>query len=88
MQFDKIRENYQQALQMDRNLIRDETNLNKLKAFCERYNAEMAELENIQESKRLGLLQVKQATFREEIIPVCQELLSVLDETLPKFVTG
>lgn len=88
MQFDKIRENYQQALQMDRNLIRDETNLNKLKAFCERYNAEMTELENIQESKRLGLLQVKQATFREEIIPVCQELLSVLDETLPKFVTG
>ncbi|XP_001850815.2 dynein heavy chain 6, axonemal [Culex quinquefasciatus] len=84
VQFDKIRENYQQALQMDRNLIRDETNLNKLKAFCERYNAEMAELENIQESKRLGLLQVKQATFREEIIPVCQELLSVLDETLPK----
>lgn len=69
---------------MDRNLIRNESDLGTLAKFCERYNSEMAELENIQESERLGLVQVKQLTFREEILPVCQELLSVLDETLPR----
>ncbi|XP_055549943.1 dynein axonemal heavy chain 6 [Wyeomyia smithii] len=84
LQFNKIRDNYLQALSMDQNQIRDETDLAKLTLFCERYNAEMADLENIQESQKLGLLQIKQATFREEIIPVCQELLTVLDETLPK----
>ncbi|XP_058822007.1 dynein axonemal heavy chain 6 [Topomyia yanbarensis] len=84
LQFDKVRDNFQEALLMDRNIIRNETNLSKLQVFCERYNTEMAALENIQESQHLGLLQVKQATFREEIIPVCQDLLSVLDETLPK----
>ncbi|XP_065087185.1 dynein axonemal heavy chain 6 [Ochlerotatus camptorhynchus] len=82
--FDKIRDNYQQALAMDRDLIRNETELEKLRLFCQRYNSEMAELENIQETQRLGLVQVKQVTFREEIIPVCQDLLSVLDETLPR----
>lgn len=82
--FDKIRDNYQQALTMDRDLIRNETELEKLRLFCQRYNSEMAELENIQETQRLGLVQVKQVSFREEIIPVCQDLLSVLDETLPR----
>ncbi|XP_021708238.1 dynein heavy chain 6, axonemal [Aedes aegypti] len=82
--FDKIRDNYHQAIAMDRNLIRNESDLGTLAKFCERYNSEMAELENIQESERLGLVQVKQLTFREEILPVCQELLSVLDETLPR----
>ncbi|XP_055643505.1 dynein axonemal heavy chain 6 [Toxorhynchites rutilus septentrionalis] len=83
-QFDTIRENYQQALSLNREVIRGETDLDKLRAFCHRYNAEMAELDIIQESNSLGLLLVKQSTFREQIIPVCQDILSILDEILPK----
>lgn len=83
--FDQIRDNYHQALAMNRDLIRNESDLNILAKFCQRYNSEMAELENIQESERLGLVQVKQLTFREEILPVCQDLLTVLDETLPRY---
>lgn len=83
--FDKIRDNYQQALAMNRDLIRNETDLEKLKIYCQRYNSEMAELEDIQETHRIGLVQVKQVAFREEIIPVYQDLLSVLDETLPRW---
>uniref|UniRef100_A0A182QLA9 Dynein heavy chain 6, axonemal n=1 Tax=Anopheles farauti TaxID=69004 RepID=A0A182QLA9_9DIPT len=84
VQFDRIRLSYQENLAVDHNIIRNETNLEALKMYCERFSNQMAELDKIQESHPLGLLQVKQVAFREEITPICQQLLGVLDETIPR----
>ncbi|XP_052869496.1 dynein axonemal heavy chain 6 [Anopheles cruzii] len=84
LQFDRIRLDYQDNLAVDHAVIRGETNLEVLRAYCERFCNQMAELEKIQESHPLGLLQVKQVAFREEITPICQQLLAVLDETIPR----
>uniref|UniRef100_A0A182FSK0 AAA+ ATPase domain-containing protein n=1 Tax=Anopheles albimanus TaxID=7167 RepID=A0A182FSK0_ANOAL len=83
LQFDRIRLSYQENLAVDHEAIRGETNLEVLRAYCERFCHQMMELEKIQESHPLGLLQVKQIAFREEITPICQQLLAVLDETIP-----
>lgn len=83
LQFDRIRLSYQENLAVDHGAIRGETNLEVLRAYCERFCNQMIELEKIQESHPLGLLQVKQVAFREEISPICQRLLAVLDETIP-----
>ncbi|XP_050084093.1 dynein axonemal heavy chain 6 [Anopheles aquasalis] len=83
LQFDRIRLSYQENLAVDHGAIRGETNLEVLRAYCERFCNQMMELEKIQESHPLGLLQVKQVAFREEISPICQQLLAVLDETIP-----
>ncbi|XP_050078309.1 dynein axonemal heavy chain 6 [Anopheles maculipalpis] len=84
VQFDRIRLSYQENLAVDHNVIKGETNLEVLKMYCERFSNQMTELEKIQESHPLGLLQVKQVAFREEITPICQQLLAVLDETIPR----
>ncbi|XP_049536716.1 dynein axonemal heavy chain 6 [Anopheles darlingi] len=83
LKFDRIRLSYQENLAVDHGAIRGETNLEALRAYCERFCNQMMELEKIQESHPLGLLQVKQVAFREEISPICQQLLAVLDETIP-----
>uniref|UniRef100_A0A6E8VFP2 AAA+ ATPase domain-containing protein n=1 Tax=Anopheles coluzzii TaxID=1518534 RepID=A0A6E8VFP2_ANOCL len=84
IQFDRIRLSYQENLAVDHDVIRGETNLEVLRMYCERFTNQMADLEQIQESHPLGLLQVKQVAFREEITPICQQLLAVLDETIPR----
>lgn len=46
----------------------------------------MQGLEGILPRINLGMLQLKQNTFKEEIIPVCRDLLVVLDSHVPKYV--
>jgi hypothetical protein len=48
------------------------------------YVTQMADLEGIHLTINLGLLQIKQGTFKEEIVPVCRELLAILEVHLPK----
>lgn len=55
-----------------------------LRQFCERYVNEMASLEGILPEINLGLLKLRQNTFKEKIIPVCRDLVSVLERHLPK----
>lgn len=82
--FDPIRLNYQIDVNTEPKTIRAESDVAQLRSYCQRYNDEMRALEGIVESIQLGLLQLKQTTFKEEVIPVCRELLVVLDSHIPK----
>lgn len=82
--FDEIRLNYQTDVQTDPKTIKAEKRVNELREYCQRYNDEMRALEGILPNVRLGMLQLKQATIHEEVIPVCRDLLVVLDAHIPK----
>lgn len=81
--FNPIREAYKEDVLMDKGQLRNEKDLDTLITYCERYTSEMNGLEVLLPHCNLGLMQVKQGTFKEEIIPVCRELLSILEELLP-----
>lgn len=81
--FNPIREAYKEDVQMDKEQLRHEKDLDTLITYCERYTSEMLGLEGLLPKAKLGLLQVNQGTFKEEIIPTCRELLSILEELLP-----
>lgn len=81
--FNPIREAYKEDIQMDKEQLRREKDLDTLITYCERYTNEMNGLEGLLTHCNLGLMQLKQGTFKEEIIPTCRELLSILEELLP-----
>jgi dynein heavy chain, axonemal len=81
--FEPIREAYKEDVQMDKEKLRNEKDLDSLITYCERFTNEMNGLEGLLVNCNLGLLQLKQGTFKEEIIPTCRELLSILEELLP-----
>lgn len=81
--FNPIREAYKEDVQMDKETLRHEKDLDTLITYCERYTSEMNGLEGLLTHCNLGLMQLKQGTFKEEIIPTCRELLSILEELLP-----
>lgn len=81
--FNPIREAYKEDVQMDKEQLRHEKDLDTLITYCERYTNEMNGLEGLLPRCKLGLMQVNQGTFKEEIIPTCRELLSILEELLP-----
>lgn len=82
--FDVIRNNFEVDINTDPKTIRAEQNVTALREYCQRYNDEMQGLEGIVPKIFLGILQLKQTTFKEEIIPVCRNLLTVLDSHVPK----
>lgn len=82
--FDPIRKNYEIDVNTDQKTITSETNVNALRQYCSRYKEEMAGLEGILPTIKLGLLQLKQGTFKEEVIPVCHDLLVILNSHVPK----
>lgn len=69
----------------DPNTIKSVSDVTGLRAYCVRYNEEMSALEGILPTIYLGLLQLKQGTFKEEVIPICRDLLLVLDAHVPKY---
>lgn len=81
--FNPIREAYKEDVQMDKEELRREKDLDTLITYCERYTSEMNGLEGLLTHCNLGLMQLMQGTFKEEIIPTCRELLSILEELLP-----
>lgn len=81
--FDPIREAYKEDVSMDKDALKQEKDLDKLITYCERYTNEMNGLENLLPVCYLGVLQLNQGTFKEEIIPTCRELLSILETLLP-----
>lgn len=81
--FNPIREAYKEDVQMDKEELRREKDLDTLITYCERFTNEINGLEGLLPRCKLGLLQVNQGTFKEEIIPTCRELLSILEELLP-----
>lgn len=82
--FEEIRLNYQVDVHTDPKTIKAEKDVAVLREYCQRYNEEMRALEGILPNVRLGLLELKQATIKDEVIPVCHELLVVLDAHIPK----
>ncbi|CAD7077293.1 unnamed protein product [Hermetia illucens] len=63
------------------------TDIAALRSYCERYHKNMGALEGILSTVNLGLLKLKQGTFKEAVTPVCRDLLSVLESHLPKLAT-
>lgn len=82
--FEPIRLNYDLDLKTNPKELTDEKEFEKLKAYCDRYIHNMSLLDGIKSECNLGLLQLKQGTFKEEVTPVCRELLQVLATHLPK----
>lgn len=82
--FNKIRDDYERDVNTNPETIRNEKDLIQLGQYCERYYNEMNALEGILPIIKLGLLQLEQSTFKQEVIPVCLELLKVLELHLPK----
>lgn len=83
--FDEIRRNYQIDILTEPKTIKTEKRVSVLREYCLRYNEEMRALEGILPNIRLGILQLKQATIHEEVIPVCRDLLVILDSHIPKY---
>lgn len=81
--FEPIRKAYKEDLDMDREQLRQEKDLDLLISYCERYTKEMFSLDGLLPEMNLGLLKLKQGTFRDTILPTCQELLNILEEHLP-----
>lgn len=82
--FNPIREAYREDVLMDKDKLKAEKDLDTLIAYCQRYTNEMNSLEGLLQYSNLGLMQLKQGTFKEEIIPTCRDLLAILEEHLPK----
>jgi hypothetical protein len=68
---------------MDREQLRKEKDLDLLIGYCERFTTEMYSLDGLLPEINLGLLKLKQGSFRDKILPTCRELLSILEEHLP-----
>lgn len=81
--FEPIREAYKEDVSMDKEFLKQEKDLDKLITYCERYTNEINGLENLLPVCYLGVLQLNQGTFKEEIIPTCRELLTILETLLP-----
>lgn len=82
--FDPIRQNFEIDFNTDPETIKMEKNVERLRELSIRYNQEMEDLEGIVPIINLGLFELKQDTFKEKIIPICQNLLVVLDTHVPK----
>lgn len=82
--FDQIRESYREDMVTDKEALRSESNLDKLISYCKRYTSEINGLDDLLPSCNLGLFQLNQDTFKEKIIPKCKELLSILEQLLPR----
>lgn len=82
--FDDIRDNYRLDVTIDKELLKKEKDLDVLISSCKRFTNEMLGLDNIPMSVNLGLLKLKQGTFKAEIIPTCKELLAILEVNLPR----
>jgi len=81
--FEAIRKAYKEDLEMDREQLRKEKDLDLLIGYCERFTTEMYSLDGILPEINLGLLKIKQGSFRDKILPTCRELLSILEQHLP-----
>ena len=81
--FEAIRRAYKEDLEMDREQLRKEKDLDLLIGYCERFTTEMYSLDGILPEINLGLLKIKQGSFRDKILPTCRELLSILEQHLP-----
>jgi hypothetical protein len=84
--YEEIQEKYREDMATDKEALYRETDLDKLVAYCERYTNECKSMENLLSVCNLGLFQLKLGTFKEMIIPKCQDLLGVLDKVLPRLV--
>ncbi|KAG5682932.1 hypothetical protein PVAND_012250 [Polypedilum vanderplanki] len=82
--FDHIKEQYKQDLAMNKEHLNNEKDLDQLIDYCDRFTREMESLDGILPEINLGLILLRQGTFKEKIIPRCKELLSILEEHLPK----
>jgi dynein heavy chain len=82
--FEQIRESYREDMLTDKEALRTESNLDKLISYCKRYTSEINGLDDLLPSCNLGLFQLNQDTFKEKIIPKCKELLSILEQLLPR----
>lgn len=82
--FETIRINYQIDTKTNPSIITSERNLEELRSLCNRYHQNMHALEGILPSVNIGLLKLKQNNFKEAVTPVCQSLLNVLANYLPK----
>lgn len=82
--FKLIQENYKLDMQTDKEALRTESNLDKLISYCKRYTSEINEIENLPSLQDLGLFQLDQSSFKEQIIPTCKELLTILENLLPR----
>lgn len=80
--FDPLREAYKEDVQMDKEQLRGEKDLNLLREYCKRYTNEISDLERLLPNCNLGVLRLRQGTFKAEIIPKCRELLLILEEIL------
>lgn len=82
--FDEIRDNYRIDVTTDKELLKEEKDLDVLINSCKRFTNEMVGLDNIPLTINFGLFKLKQGTFKEEIIPTCKELLAILEVNLPR----
>lgn len=82
--FDVVVENYRIDVATDPRTIKKEKVVAVLRKYCERYTDGLRALDGIVPAIKLGMLELKQGSFAEEAVPVCQELLTVLDTHVPK----
>lgn len=82
--FESIRINYEIDTKTSSSIITSERDLEQLRALCNRYHHNMHALEGILPSVNVGLLKLKQNNFKEAVTPVCQSLLNVLANYLPR----
>lgn len=82
--FEPIRQNFEKDFNTDPDTIKSEKNVDRLRSLLIRYTEEMAALEGIEPVVQLGMLQLAQDTFKEKVIPVCRNLLVVLDTHVPQ----
>lgn len=82
--FETIRINYEIDSQTHSTVITTERDLEKLRSLCNRYHHNMHALEGILPSVNVGLLKLKQNNFKEAVTPVCQSLLNILGNYLPR----
>lgn len=81
--FEPIRESYKSDLEMNQEALGNEKDLDSLISYCECFTSQMNSLDGLLSFASLGLLQLNQETFKDEIIPTCRKLLSILEQHLP-----
>ncbi|XP_055843876.1 dynein axonemal heavy chain 6 [Episyrphus balteatus] len=86
--FEMIRLNYETDAKTDASVIRNERSLEALRAFCERYHANMHAIDGVLSHVNLGLLKLTQSSFKDTITPECLRLLNVLAIYLPKLAVS
>lgn len=55
-----------------------------LRSYLNKYSEEMRLLDRIRLECNLGMFHIDQEDFKQEIIAVCSNLMSILDATLPR----